>query len=245
MMKKNQTKSNGLGAAAANAPAKADTQDKQNVLQVNAREGVTEARQFADLATEGIATNAMTARTFLGGTQPNLSITEMVASLKDHGKRVNANDLTAAEQMLAAQAIALNAIFGEMARRAAMNMGEYIEATDRYLRLALKAQGQCRATVETLAAVKNPPVFAKQANIANGPQQVNNSAIFDSSTHGRAHAGKTKSQPSKLFEDGRDGSTNLDTGTTSTARRRNPTMEAVGKVNGADEPRRQGCCSPQ
>ena len=56
-----------------------------------------------------------------------------------------------------------------------MNMDEYIEATERYMRLALKAQGQCRATLETLAAIKNPPVvFARQANFANGPQQVNN-----------------------------------------------------------------------
>jgi hypothetical protein len=30
----------------------------------------------------------------------------------------------------------------------------------------MKAQGQCRATCETLAVLKNPPVFARQANIA-------------------------------------------------------------------------------
>jgi hypothetical protein len=43
------------------------------------------------------------------------------------------------------------------------------------MRLALKAQSQCRVTLETLAAIKNPPlVFAKQANIAHGAQQVNN-----------------------------------------------------------------------
>ena len=54
-------------------------------------------------------------------------------------------------------------------------MGEYIEASEKYMKLELKAQAQCRATIETLAAIKNPPVvFAKQANIANGPQQVNN-----------------------------------------------------------------------
>jgi hypothetical protein len=37
--------------------------------------------------------------------------------------------------------------------------------------LALKAQSQCRATLETLAAIKNPqPVaFVRQANIAHGP----------------------------------------------------------------------------
>ena len=43
------------------------------------------------------------------------------------------------------------------------------------MRLALKAQSQSRSTFETLAAIKNPTmVFAQQANIAHGPQQVNN-----------------------------------------------------------------------
>lgn len=43
------------------------------------------------------------------------------------------------------------------------------------LRLALKAQSQCRATLETLANIKNPPVvYAKQANVTTNPQQINN-----------------------------------------------------------------------
>lgn len=39
-----------------------------------------------------------------------------------------------------------------------------------------KCSTQCRATLETLAEIKNPRpvVFVRQANIANGPQQVNN-----------------------------------------------------------------------
>jgi len=57
-----------------------------------------------------------------------------------------------------------------------LNMSEYINAAEIYLRLALKAQAQCRTTVETLVEMKNPrPVaFVSQANISNGPQQVNN-----------------------------------------------------------------------
>lgn len=77
--------------------------------------------------------------------------------------------------MLASQASALNTMFGELARRAAQNMDAHMQATDAYMRMALKAQNQCRMTLETLATIKNPPVvFAKQANISNGPQQVNN-----------------------------------------------------------------------
>jgi len=42
------------------------------------------------------------------------------------------------------------------------------------MRKTLRAQSQRRSKLETLAAVKNPPVvFAKQADLASGPQQVN------------------------------------------------------------------------
>jgi hypothetical protein len=77
------------------------------------------------------------------------------------------------------QAHTLNAIFNDLARKAAKS--EYINQMESHLRLALKAQGQCRATLETLAAIKNPqPVaFVRQANIAHGPQQVNNSGAED------------------------------------------------------------------
>ena len=42
------------------------------------------------------------------------------------------------------------------ARRAANNMGEYINATERHGRLALKAQSNCRATLEALAKLHQP-----------------------------------------------------------------------------------------
>jgi len=47
---------------------------------------------------------------------------------------------------------------------------------DRYLKPALQAQSQCRSTWEALATIKHPPVmgYVRQANITNGPQQVNN-----------------------------------------------------------------------
>ena len=52
---------------------------------------------------------------------------------------------------------------------------EHMPNFDGFMRLALRAQSQCRATLETLAAIKNPPiVYARQANVTTGPQQVNN-----------------------------------------------------------------------
>jgi hypothetical protein len=55
----------------------------------------------------------------------------------------------------------------------------YLKQWEAVLRMALKAQNQCRMTLETLAMLKNPTptVIARQANITTGPQQVNNGLI--------------------------------------------------------------------
>ena len=41
-------------------------------------------------------------------------------------------------------------------------MGEHIGAMETYARLAMKAQSQCRSTIETLAEMKNPPVVGNR-----------------------------------------------------------------------------------
>ncbi len=54
---------------------------------------------------------------------------------------------------MTAQAVTLNTMFTHLANMAAKT--EYDDKLDRYMRLALKAQGQCRATLETPASIKN------------------------------------------------------------------------------------------
>lgn len=99
---------------------------------------------------------------------------------------------------------------------------------------ALKAQGQCRATLETLAAIKNPPVvFARQANInAGGQQQVNNGPM-PNSPRASARPGETASAPNELLEDATHGSAQLDIRATAAAGRTNQGMEPVGAFNRA------------
>jgi hypothetical protein len=101
---------------------------------------------------------------------------ELLKDMRERIERVQGGDMKPVEAMLYAQAMTLETIFTNLARRAALNAGEYLSATDTYMRLALKAQAQCRATLEALAEIKNPrPVaFVKQANISSGHQQVNN-----------------------------------------------------------------------
>jgi hypothetical protein len=128
--------------------------------------------------------------------------------------------------MLITQAHTLNSLFNNLVRRAALNMGEYMNAAETYFRLALKAQSQCRATLETLSTVKNPPViYARQANVTTGPQQVNNGVPSP-------RARETEIQQSKLLEEC-DGE-RLVTETADTAGGLDPDMAAVGQVNRAN-----------
>lgn len=132
----------------------------------------TRDQLLAELAIAGVVGNGATLIAFSASSFGELSLTDCTRALRDAAQAVHGGDLRAAETMLTAQASALNAMFGELARRAALNKGGNLPATETYMRLALKAQAQCRATVETLAAMKNPPVvFARQANINNGGQQ--------------------------------------------------------------------------
>ena len=138
-------------------------------------EPVDRERLLADLTTEGVFSNAALLRSFSKSVIGEIDLTETMLSLRSTIEKVGSGDLGSVEAILIGQAGALNAMFSELARRAGLNMGEQLGATETYMRLALKAQGQCRATLETLGAIKNPPVvYARQANISHGPQQVNN-----------------------------------------------------------------------
>lgn len=155
-----------------------------------------------------------------------LSVTTLVDDLGKQCELATGGDLKRAEAILTAQAHTLDALFHTLARRAALNMGEYMNAAETYLRIALKAQTQCRATLETLAAIKNPqPVaFVRQANIAHGPQQVNNVGAADAS-----RAGKSENQPNKVLE--HQHGERLDFGTEGAAGSSDSTLETVGAVN--------------
>jgi len=116
-----------------------------------------------------------------------------------------------------------------MAQRSLMNMGEFLDAADRYLRLALRAQSQCRATAETLAFMKNPPVFARQANLAQGLQPVNNVVVQPArDADARARAEHLEGGPSKLLEGPHE---RVDSGTSGQAGTRNQGLAAVATLD--------------
>jgi hypothetical protein len=159
------------------------------------------------------------------------NINEVRAELERQAKAASANDLARLESMLTMQAHTLDALFSNLAIRA-RNTLQYPQAWERFMRMALKAQSQCRTTIETLAEIKNPkPVaFVKQANIAAGPQQVNNGVSAPS------RAGNSN-QPNEVLEAITDGD-RLEHGAAGTAGVGNPALAPLGKGDRAKVPRR-------
>ena len=136
-------------------------------LAIEESEDQINARKY--LTPECLSVALLASSNLLGKTPLN----EAVDELSRQTAAVNRGDMTRAEDMLVAQAHTLDALFTHLASRAlsAKHMG----GLESYMRLALKAQNQARATLQTLTELKIPKqvAFVKQANIGN-QVQVNN-----------------------------------------------------------------------
>lgn len=154
-------------------PTKAPDPDR---LTIGVQEGDDVNLRTAKVLCGPFATNAIALNRFARGTIGAVDLDKLVEAMTANAERVKNGDLRDIEAMLVSQATVLNGLFADLVRRSAANYsGQYFEAGERYLKMAYKAQNQCRMTLDTLSTIKNPPVlYAKQANIANGPQQVNN-----------------------------------------------------------------------
>lgn len=131
---------------------------------------------------------------------------ELVKYLGDEVKTVQDGNMKPAEAMLYGQAMALQTIFTSLARRAEAN--DSMKQYQVNMTLALKAQAQCRATIEALAMVKNPMPYIRQANITNGPQQVNNGNA-SASGHTGINTQSATHQNTAIANDGASGFTGM------------------------------------
>jgi len=154
-------------------------------------------------------------------------IQALTLALREQAERVTGkDDMSRAEAMLICQAHTLDALFGKELMTAMRQ--EALPQFEAHAKLALRAQSQCRATLETLATIKNPPIptFIRQANVAHGPQQVNN---------GTAPAGEplrtreSETRQTELLE--HDHGERLDTRAASTASGADPEMATLGTVD--------------
>ena len=152
---------------------------------------------------------------------PKVEINSYIDELSTQIDKVNTGDMKRPEAMLLMQAHTLDGLFNNLAQKA--HCQTHMPHYETFLRLAFKAQGQCRATLEALAAIKNPPViYAKQANISNGHQQINNGLPAPT-----PQAEKIKNQPNELLE-AQHGSTTLDSRTTGATIGKDKAMATVG-----------------
>jgi hypothetical protein len=131
-------------------------------------------------------------------------------------REIQSGDLSKIEEMYISQAVALEAMFASLARRAKVQ--DKLLQYDTHMRLALKAQNQSRATLQALVQLKQPSntTFVKQANIAQGHQQVNNLPE------------KNITPQNELLK---DSYAQLDTGTTPTPKGIDTALEALDKVH--------------
>jgi len=194
-------------------------------------------RAFAESMTGGpfAAFRVIRALERSAGYEADIDVPAMIATLREQGEAVNAGNLAQAEAMLMNQATALQTVFARLVER---GMGcSDIPAFEINLRMALRAQGQCRATLETLAAIKNPSsvAFVRQANIAHGPQQVNNEIVTRPAP---SRPRENEITPSKLLE--ASNGERMDTGAASAAGRANQELETVGAIHRPANARGQG-----
>lgn len=163
------------------------------------------------------------------------TIVEAIAVLNEQSEAVHKGDLSRAESMLMAQATALQSIFATLVEKGMK--GLTLPTFEINMRMALRAQNQCRSTLETLAAIKNPPVvFAKQANVTTGPQQINNGVSVP------AHVREIEIEQNQLLTESQHGQ-RLDIRAPGEAISLDPAMAPVGEINRPKNRRRKAAVS--
>lgn len=116
---------------------------------------------------------------------------ESASAVADFCAAVQKGDLSQLVAMLAAQALTLDAAFTDFSRRSSLNAADFPQAAQTYSNLALKAQGQCRATVETLAAIKRGGRQTVEViHVHEGAQ-----AVIAHTINQRGQIGKSSKQP--------------------------------------------------
>jgi len=172
---------------------------------------------IATTMVEGLVQNAATAAAGYSQMLGPINLAQSIAAVGAAARQVTEGSLAGLEATLTAQAVTLNAMFTQLSYQASQ-MSATAEL-ERFTRLALKAQNQFRVTVETLALLKAPPtIYARQANIANGPQQVNNGVVVPVAV--------PKNDPNELMEAAHV--IRVDAGEASTAVGRHPKVVSVG-----------------
>jgi hypothetical protein len=160
------TKSKAKSSAAGNRPLVVDATKDESQADTMARV------MAAPYLRHGILSNAI-ADKMAGKLPGEPRFDDYGRALRARADEARTGDLTLASDLLTVQALTLDAMFTEMARRAAINISDYILASERYARLALKAQANSRATLEALVRLHQPrEQTVKHVHVNEGGQAV-------------------------------------------------------------------------
>lgn len=129
--------------------------NQKDVLRYPADETKSEERRLVDVALDPAAHALTFSQSFDKGSFGTRGLTETYEAMSEKVRSAKKGDLAYCRALLVSQAISLNSVFTEMSRRSAANMGEHLQATELYMRLALKAQAQSRSTIEALDKLTN------------------------------------------------------------------------------------------
>lgn len=123
------------------------------------------------LARHAIASHGFT----LGGMveADTLDASQLAHGLAALTGEVEGGNLTIASQVLTAQALTLDSIFTDLARKAGNRLDSHPDAGERLLRLALKAQAASRATLAELAKLHQPrEQTVRHVHVTQGGQAI-------------------------------------------------------------------------
>ena len=209
--------------------AKTDSKEtafpRKEVVVRSGKDEVETARNFAEMLTspELAAYRVINQSEQNTGLAEPIDVPTLMAFLREQTEAIKSGDLSNAEAMLMNQATALQSLFSRLAERGMA--AETVPSFESNMKLALKAQSQCRATLEAISSMKNPPtVFAKQANVTTGPQQVNNGPPMSSPLENQKPPNELSGEIDELLENTR---------TQKETCGDDPQMEAVGEINRA------------
>ena len=197
---------------------------KKQVIELKQRKDQTKEEALAEFNSKSEFLSTAVKESFNIGLGDDFSFQSTMQVLDRTIQQIQSGDLSKIEEMYISQAVALEAMFTTLARRAKAQ--EKLLQYETHMRFALKAQNQCRATLQALVQLKQPSntTFVKQANIAQGHQQVNNLAEKNITPQNERLKGNYAE---------------LDTGTTTTPTGIDTTLEALGKINGRKDTGRQ------
>lgn len=208
------------------ARPKGEEYPRKTVPCENGNTGEEKGRKFAALMTS----SELAAYRVINGAEQNfdlekhMDVPTLIEILCEQAKAVNRSDLAQAEGMLMNQATALQSLFARLTEKA-FSAKHFSQFND-FMRAALRAQNQCRATIETLSAIKNPPiVYTRQANVTTGSQQINNGMLDYS------QAREIENKQTQLSGDNDELRT--DVRTSALASKINNEVETVGEIDGA------------